>query len=148
MSVATWATTTAEVAQWCGYRAAPVPPSVIRAWALEEGVHAFSLHGDGVLTAYGELWVDDDEQEVELARLIVDPARRGQGVGRRLTQLLAARARTAYDDVFLRVHPHNVAARRAYAAAGFVPVPDAAAAEWNVGQPVPYCWYAYRPVDG
>lgn len=143
-TVTTWATTSPEVAQWCGHPEAPVPVSVIRGWAAEPGVQAMGLYDDGVLTGYGELWVDDDEHEVELARLIVDPGRRGQGVGRRLAALLADRARTSYADVFLRVHPDNVAALRAYAAAGFEPVPEVSAAEWNAGQPVPYRWLAHR----
>jgi hypothetical protein len=32
-------------------------------------------------TGYGELWLDTDEDEVELARLIVPPDRRHQGLG-------------------------------------------------------------------
>ncbi|MDQ3454876.1 MAG: GNAT family N-acetyltransferase [Actinomycetota bacterium] len=143
-TVATWATTGREVALWCGHPDAPVPVAVIRDWAREPGVQAFGLYDDGRLTAYGELWVDDDEQEVELARLIVDPAGRGRGVGRVLATRLAGRARTSYADVFLRVHPDNVAAWRAYAAAGFEPVPEVSAAEWNAGQPVPYRWLAHR----
>ena len=100
---------------------------------------AFGLVDDGVLVGYGELWIDDDE--VEIAHLIVDPARRRQGVGRRLVEALAVVARS-YDrtTVCLRVHPDNSAAIRVYLASGFHDVDDAIAAEWNVGQPVTYRW--------
>ena len=92
------------------------------------------------LAAYGELWVDDDEAEVELARLIVDPAERRQGLGQSLATGLAELARSRYPQVFLRVHPDNIAARRCYAAAGFEPVEPDQATAWNAGQPVDYVW--------
>ena len=90
--------------------------------------------------AYGELWVDDDEAEVELARLIVDPGERGQGLGRRLVIALADLAWSRHPRVFLRVHSDNIAARRCYAAAGFEPVPSHQAALWNAPQPVGCVW--------
>jgi RimJ/RimL family protein N-acetyltransferase len=77
---------------------------------------------------------------VELARLIVDPAERGQGLGRRLASGLADMARSTYPLVFLRVHPDNIAAQRCYAAAGFEPVAPHQAAVWNASQPVNYVW--------
>jgi len=89
---------------------------------------------------HGELWVDDGEVEVELARLIVDPGERGQGLGRRLAAELARLARSRQSRVFLRIHPRNIAAQRCYAAAGFAPVEPHQAASWNVGQPIGYLW--------
>jgi ribosomal protein S18 acetylase RimI-like enzyme len=138
--VSSWATTDEEVVMWCGLRAAPVPPRQINAWAREHGVQPFGMYCGGPLVAYGELWVDDDEAEVELARLIVDPGERGQGLGRRLAAGLAGLARSSYPRVFLRVHPDNLAARRCYAAAGFQPVEPDQAAAWNASQPVDYVW--------
>jgi ribosomal protein S18 acetylase RimI-like enzyme len=104
----------------------------------DEG-RAFGLVDDGALVGYGELWVDDDE--VELARLIVDPARRRQGIGRQLVSRLAEVGRAYYTrTVFLRVHPDNDSAVRVYLAAGFRFVDDMTAAEWNEGQPLTYRW--------
>ena len=71
--VSSWASTAAEVLMWCGLTAAPVPAGQIEAWADEDGVRPFGLYRGEQLVGYGELWVDDDEAEVELARLIVDP---------------------------------------------------------------------------
>jgi len=138
--VSGWATTDEEVLMWCGLKAAPVPPRQINAWAREHAVQPFGMYRGGRLVAYGELWVDDDEAEVELARLIVDPGERGQGLGRRLAAGLADVARSSYPRVFLRVHPDNLAARRCYAAAGFQPVEPDQAAAWNASQPVDYVW--------
>ena len=134
--VSSWAGTAGEVLMWCGLAAAPVPAGQIEAWADEDGVQPFGLYRDEQLVGYGELWVDDDEAEVELARLIVDPRERGQGLGRYLVAELAGRARSVHPLVFLRVHPANLAAQRCYAAAGFQPVTPEQAAEWNTGQPV------------
>jgi alkylation response protein AidB-like acyl-CoA dehydrogenase len=86
--VSGWARTAAEVRMWCGLADAPVPAAQIAAWAGEDGVQPFGLYRDGPLAGYGELWVDDAEAEVELARLIVDPRERGQGLGRYLVALV------------------------------------------------------------
>jgi len=138
--VSGWAKTDEEVRMWCGHPAAPVPAGQINAWASEDWVQPFGLYRDDRLVAYGELWVDDDEAEVEIARLIVDPAERGQGLGRRLACGLADLARSRHPRVFLRVHPDNSAAQRCYAAAGFEPVEPHQAAEWNAPQPINYVW--------
>lgn len=143
--VSGWAQTNEEVLMWCGHPAAPVPAEQVNAWAGEDGVLPFGLYRDERLVAYGELWVDDDEAEVELARLIVDPAERGKGLGRRLASGLAGLARARYPLVFLRVHPDNIAAQRCYAAAGFEPVAPHQAAEWNAAQPVSYVWLRLVP---
>ena len=138
--VSGWAQTDEEVLMWCGARAAPVTAEQVSAWAREDGVKPFGLYRGKRLVAYGELWVDDDEAEVELARLIVDPDERGQGLGRYLATGLARLARFRHPRVFLRVHPSNVVGLRCYAAAGFEPVGEDQAAVWNVGQPVDYVW--------
>ena len=138
--VSSWAQTAEEVFMWCGLPAAPVPAGQINAWADEDWVLPFGLYQDERLVAYGELWIDDDEAGVELARLIVDPAERGQGLGQRLVSGLADLARCTYPLVFLRVVPRNIAARRCYAAAGFEPAEPDQAAGWIRGQPVNYVW--------
>ena len=126
--VAGWARTDEEALMWCGARAAPVPTAQVSAWAGEEGVAPFGLFRGQRLVGYGELWVDEREAEVELARLIIDPADRGRGLGRHLAAELGRLARPRQPRVMLRVHPANAAALRCYAAAGFRPVaPDQAA---------------------
>src|SRR5215472_10244827 len=112
--VSGWAQSDEEALMWCGAVAAPVPAEQVSAWAAEDGVEPFGLFRDERPVAYGELWVDDAEGEVELARLIVDPDERGQGLGRHLAAELARMARLRHPRVFLRVHPDNVAALRSY----------------------------------
>jgi [ribosomal protein S18]-alanine N-acetyltransferase len=144
-TVVSWPTSPAEAALWCGHRDGPVPVEKVVSWSAEDGVHAYGLFDDGQLVAYGEIWLDDDEGEVELARLIVDSRRRANGIGRILVTQLVAQALTNYPDIFLRVHPDNVAALRCYAGAKFVRVGAEQETEWNAPQPVPYIWLTYRP---
>ena len=120
----------------------------VEAWLLVEdpgsAVHAAP---DGRLAvAYGELWPDPAESEVELARLIVDPRRRNRHVGRALAGRLAARAAADHPElglVVLRVQPGNEAAMRAYAAAGFQRVGPEEEAAWNRGQRVAWAWMRF-----
>jgi ribosomal protein S18 acetylase RimI-like enzyme len=144
-TVAGWARTATEAGYWCGHTGVPVPVEKVRSWADEEGVRPYGLFDAGQLVAYGELWVDDTEEEVELARLIVDPRHRGRGVGRGLVTALVELARAEYPTVFLRVRPENVAALRCYVAAGFTRVAPELEAEWNAPQPVPYVWLTHTP---
>lgn len=116
--VSGWARTREEVMMWCGHPAAPVPAGQISAWAREDGVQPFGLYRDEQLVAYGELWTDDGEAEVELAR---------------------------HPRVFLRVHPDNTAARRCYAGTAFEPAAPHLAALWNASQPVEYVWLTLAP---
>jgi len=91
--VSGWARTDEETLMWCGAGSAPVPAAQVNAWACEDGVEQFGLYRDERLVGFGELWVDDEEAEVEVARLIVDPGVRRQGLGRHLAAELASLAR-------------------------------------------------------
>jgi ribosomal protein S18 acetylase RimI-like enzyme len=140
--IAGWATSAAEARWWGGHAVLwPVDPSVFCAWHEDPDVRPYVLREDGVLLAYGEVWVDDDEQEVELGRIIVRPERRGQGVGRIVVSLLLDQAtRTGYRSAFLRVAAENAAALVCYQAAGFVRVPADEQRAFNQGQPIEYVW--------
>ncbi len=136
--VAGWPASAAETRMWCGLD--EVTAETVAGWTAQPDVVAYALEDAGELVGYGELWPDDEEAEVELARIIVAPGRRGRGVGRVLATALAGRALAHHGTVVLRVHPSNAGALRCYAGAGFSPVPPAEADEWNRGQPVPYAW--------
>jgi ribosomal protein S18 acetylase RimI-like enzyme len=142
--VSSWARTESEVVAWCSRTEVPVPSEVIAGWGAEPDVVALGLFEGDDLVAYGELWVDGEEAEVELARLIVAPPRRGVGVGRELARLLAERARLMYPTVFLRVRRNNNAALRSYVAAGFTRIAADEEKTWNEGQPVEYAWMKYE----
>ena len=136
--VAGWSTSADEADMWCSRAEHPFPADVVAGWGEQPDVAAYLLTDGYAPVAYGEVWSDDEEDEAELARLIVAPAVRGRGVGRELTAALVARA--GYDDVFMRVRPDNAVALAAYRRAGFTDVAADLQAEWNAPQPRPYAW--------
>jgi ribosomal-protein-alanine N-acetyltransferase len=137
-AVASWAGTPEERLAWCSRR--EVDARIVRGWSDEDDVHAFLLVEDDTPVAYGEAWVDDEEGEVELARLVVRPDRRGEGIGRGLVEALVAHAHALHPLATMRVVPGNTAARRCYAAAGFTRVSPEEEQAWNAGQPTAYVW--------
>ncbi|MFE5494549.1 GNAT family N-acetyltransferase [Streptomyces virginiae] len=139
--VADWPASAGEVALWCGRQEFPVAARTVTGWQRDADVQAHVLVDGGRVVGYGELWFDADEDEVELARIIVAPDTRGRGLGRVLVRGLLARAVAAgHADVFMRVHPDNARALRCYRGAGFAPVDPALAEAWNEAQPVGYVW--------
>ena len=114
---------------------------MFRRWHAEPDVRPYVLGDEDGPIGYGELWTDEAEREVELARIIVSPKGRSRGVGRRLVFLLLERASlSGMPDAFVRVVPENGAALACYRGAGFSPVPEAERQEFNRGQPVDYVW--------
>jgi GNAT superfamily N-acetyltransferase len=49
-------------------------------WDVPDVEPWVTVEPDDQLIAYGELWTDEEEDEVELARLIVAPELRGRGL--------------------------------------------------------------------
>ena len=136
--IAGWAGTPEESVMWCSLP--EVTSEVVAGWSRGDDVEAFVLRAEDRIVAYGEIWIDVDEREVELAHVIVDPARRGRGLGTRLIAGLVDQALRHYPLISLRVHSGNDTAIRCYARAGFEPASEAETAAWNVGQPVDYVW--------
>lgn len=141
-TVAGWAGSPEESTMWCSL--ATVTADDVGGWSDRSGVEAFVLCDGGAVNAYGEIWVDVEQNEVEIAHLIVDPAARGRGLGRRLVEGLVEQARRHYPVVAIRVHSQNETAIRCYRAAGFERVSAADERAWNVGQPVEYVWMIHR----
>jgi ribosomal protein S18 acetylase RimI-like enzyme len=127
---------------WCSRPEHPFPADAVTAWWERADVSPWLLCDPaGVPVAYGEIWDDEDEDEAELARLIVAPTRRRTGVGRRLVAELVGHARAGgRGGCFIRVAPGNTGALALYRAAGFRDIDDATAADWNRGQPTSYSW--------
>jgi GNAT superfamily N-acetyltransferase len=145
--VSSWAVGDDVVRAWCAVEADSVPADVVAGWSEADDVESY-LFGDAddALVAYGELWLDDEEGEVELARLLVAPERRGQGLGRALVKALVEQARRTHPElpvVLLRVRPESAQAIRAYVAAGFAVLPAEEQATWNKGQRFEYLWMVH-----
>jgi ribosomal protein S18 acetylase RimI-like enzyme len=144
--IAAWAVDAAELDAWASLTPEQAGPAVFERWHAEPSVHPFVLWNDREPCGYGEVWEDDAEDEAELARIIVDPAVRGQGAGRALTGLLIDQARElGYDQIWLRVVPDNGAAIACYSAAGMLCADAAQERSFNAGQPREYRWMRSAP---
>lgn len=137
-----WSQSAEETLMWCSSQEHPVSPERVRSWWGPSDVAPYlALGTGGDPLAYGELWLEPDEDEVELARLIVAPRFRGRGIGRALVAALVDRAAaTGLGSVILRFRPGNDAASRCYRASGFRELDAERNAEWNKGQPATYTW--------
>jgi ribosomal protein S18 acetylase RimI-like enzyme len=139
--VLSWLESPVEARRWASLDAVPDDTGVFDRWHAQPWVHPYVAVADGGVVGYGEVWTDEEEDEAELARLIVGPALRGRGIGRRLAGLLSERAAAlGFDQIWLRVAPDNDAAIGCYSSAGFVRATDEQEREFNAGQPQPYVW--------
>lgn len=138
--VAGWASGPRELEDWASILETPLA-SDFAAWHADPDVHAFVLQEADAPIGYGECWVDTALREIEFGRLIVEPARRGRGIGALLLQRLIERAREfAVDTAWVRVAPRNGAALACYSRAGFERVPPEEQREFNAPQPRDYVW--------
>lgn len=140
--VMTWALSSQYSRAW-------VDPSLdaeanLQSWALLDGAAPYVLVDGDVPVAYGEVWLDAEEDEAELAHLVVDPARRRRGWGRELVLRLAELAACAATHVVLRVEPDNTLAQRVYQGCGFRLLPTQDQDAFNAGQPRRYVWMRRR----
>jgi ribosomal protein S18 acetylase RimI-like enzyme len=143
--VAGWAVDAKEVALLSGRVEYPFPEELKGSWRKgDPDIHSYLLFDGAQPVGYGEVWLDEEEDEVELARIIVDPKVRGRGFGRELVQaLLVPAVAVGFSEVFLRVRPENAVAIRTYHRVGFVDVPAGLMDEWNQDQPIAYRWMRF-----
>jgi RimJ/RimL family protein N-acetyltransferase len=143
--VASWARSAQEVSLMSGQDEFPFPPDLVTNWyTYDDDTLSYLFFDDEKPVGYGELWLDDDEDEIELARIIVAPHLRGIGIGTAFVRaLLVPALESGYADIFLRVHPDNDRAIRACLRVGFQPVDDSRATERNVPQPTDFAWLQY-----
>jgi ribosomal protein S18 acetylase RimI-like enzyme len=140
-TVLSWARSPTEREAWASIHEPDPDVTIFDRWHAGRGVRAFGFVVDGTIAGYGEIWEDPDEHEVELARLIVDPAMRRRGFGRAMVGLLSERARgLGHENVWIRVLPSNAPAIRTYSAAGFVRATPEEESRFNDGQPHAYVW--------
>jgi ribosomal protein S18 acetylase RimI-like enzyme len=134
--VRAWAEASPYSAGWLG----DSPETGLGRPDVDDDVRRFVLTVDGEPRGYGELWVDEEEGEVELAHLLVDPAHRGRGYGAALVTEMLPLALPLAGDVLLRVDQENTRAIGVYSRLGFVHLESEELAVFNEGQPREYAW--------
>lgn len=117
----------ADLLKLWGGPALSFPPMPEATWsAIEAGPeNSFSLVGpSGQLAGFGQAL--PRESSVHLARIIVSPSLRGQGVGRILCEKLIRSVviRDSSCEITLKVYLNNTPALALYRSLGFVPMPD------------------------
>jgi ribosomal-protein-alanine N-acetyltransferase len=121
-----WVTDADTCLRWAGPRLKfPFKPSRLPQLLAEPGAHSFVLsHGSGPALGFCQFWVRDPGT-AHLARIILAPEARGQGLGAAMCELLMAEAaRSAAAAAFtLRVYRDNDPALAIYERLGFVVVP-------------------------
>ena len=132
--------TMADVEAIAGWH--PIAIDEVVTWWNTEDVEPWAMtDAGGSLIGYGEIWVDAEEDEVELARLIIPEPLRGRGLGKQLVHLLLPiAAAKGMTTTFLRVMPDNEVAIRCYLACGFYRLGPEESAVWNEGQRREWVW--------
>jgi len=107
-------------------------------WGRMESYSLFDP--EGRFAAFGQLYLR--KQRIHLARLVTEPTMRGQGIGKRLIQMLMAVGKTMYEsnEYSLFVFRDNVPALECYKSLGFVIV--------DYPEDMPYadvCYFLTRP---
>ncbi len=104
---------------------------------------SFSLRQpDATLAAFGQIY--ERLERINLARLVANPEMRGQGVGKRLVEMLMDAARPMFDcaEYSLFVYRGNIPAYKCYVSLGFRVV------EYPPDTPLgDVCYYLTRPVE-
>lgn len=127
-AIATWIPDAQSGERWAGPRV-PFPFSAAELPSLlaVDGAVSYCLAGEATgPLGFGQHW-ELTPGAVHLGRIVVSPAARGQGLGRRLCQLLITQAvrATGATAVTLRVYRDNAAALSLYSSLGFTPVEPA-----------------------
>ena len=98
----------------------PPPENVIESWQTDN-VRSYVLMASGRIVAYAELHEKPQRMALEICHLLVDPARRGEGYGSAMLELLYRRAgqRKGVSQVLLTLLGPNRDILGCYTRAGF-----------------------------
>ncbi len=104
----------------CLGRGFPPPENLVESWQ-RDSVKSYLMMISGDPVAYGELWDKPFEMAVEIAHLLVDPAKRSRGYGARMLELIFEKASQRKDvaSVQLNLFVQSKAALNCYLSAGF-----------------------------
>jgi ribosomal-protein-alanine N-acetyltransferase len=125
-ALGTWLPDADSCARWAGPKLPfPFVPQQLPQLLAEPGAHSFVLsRGRGEALGFCQFWVREPGV-AHLARIILAPSARGQGLAATLCRLLMAEAARAVDaQAFtLRVYRDNHPALATYEGLGFIAVP-------------------------
>ncbi len=139
-----WVRSAPESLRWSSVPYLRLETAVLDEWHAQPGIVPCVGLLDGDLCAYGQVLEDHTEDEAEVARVIVAPDRRGQGVGKAFVALLANEARRrGFTSIVARAVRGDRVAFACYQSAGFVRMSWAEEAALNVDQDQEYVWLRF-----
>ena len=124
-----WVATAEDCLLWAGPKVKfPMTVASLSTEIAFADNNSFALAAGDDLVAFGQL-LRRDNGLLHLARILVDPARRGGGSGRQLCQgLIEVAVKRGTRGVSLFVYSDNQGARRLYAGLGFEEIPGQSSA--------------------
>jgi predicted GNAT family acetyltransferase len=119
-TVRAWIDSEETLADVCRGKDFPPANDIVDTWQRKE-VNSYLLVSKGKPVAYAELWNRPNEMAVEIAHLVVDPTKRGEGYGTRMVQLLYEQgsARNDVAKVIINLYNENSVALNCFLNAGF-----------------------------
>lgn len=119
-TVRSWIDSEEVLSDVCRGKDFPPANDIVDTWQRKD-VSAYLLVSSGKPVAYAELWNRPNEMAVEVAHLIVDPTKRGEGYGTRMAQLLYEQgsARNDVAKVIINLYNENSVALNCFLKAGF-----------------------------
>lgn len=123
-AIVRWIPDAAALYRFAGPRLTwPLTAQQLNDIAAVDGATAWVMDDDGTVAGHAQLVRTDDV--VRLGRVLIDPAKRGRGLGRELAALAVEQARRqGAARIDLSVLADNQPARRIYDALGFTVVAD------------------------
>lgn len=122
-TIASWITDATACARWAGSRVPfPFSASELAHLLSIDGIESYCLVEEtSDICGFGQFWITSPGA-VHLGRIIVSPAKRGEGYGRILCQQLIEKAvrKTGAKEMTLRVYRDNLAALSLYSDLGFL----------------------------
>jgi GNAT superfamily N-acetyltransferase len=146
-TVVGWVRSATESLTWSSVPFLRLDTGILDGWHAQPGIVPCVGLLDGKLCAYGQVLEDHSEDEAEVARVIVAPERREQGVGQAFVGLLAGEARRrGFTSIYARAVRGDRVTFACYEAAGFVRMTWAEEASLNVDQDQEYVWLRFASV--
>ena len=123
--VSTWLSSADDCRTWAGPRVSyPLTPVQLAAEIMFCPDNAYCYKTQGSLAGFGQL-ININDACYHLARIITNPAWRGQGVARELCRKLIKLAwQRGAEQLSLNVYRHNVRAQALYQSLGFCEQPE------------------------
>jgi [ribosomal protein S18]-alanine N-acetyltransferase len=143
-TVLDWVRSADDALSWAEEPFLRVGPALFEEWHAQPGVVPCVGMLDGVICAYGQVWEDQVEREVEIARVIVRPEVRRLGVGKAFVLQLGAEARRrGFPVVLAKIARRNRPGYACFNAAGFNRLRPEDEATLNVDEAEQYVWMRF-----